>query len=127
MAKRRDNLEGLTTVDVVRQIIIPETQSLRLRYVDTLSTEAVSAPTYFVSHTWGRPFLELINSLKSYIRLSQDDEQSKNIFLWIDIFAVNQHEGLHQQSDLSGLHLAIQKAAKGTLVCFDIPGKLLTR
>ena len=125
---RHSELYGLSTQQVVTKLIIPETKEKHLRYVDILPEVCVSAPTYFVSHVWASPFLELVSSLQSYLNLSETDRKSKYIFLWIDIFAVNQHrESTEQASDLRDLHLAIKNATASTLVCLDNQGKLLTR
>ena len=124
---RQTDLRGKTTQEVVSKIIIPETIKKQIRYVDLISSPHVAKPTYFVSHYWGYRFLDLIESLKSYFSGVSDNDRA-NIYLWIDIFAVNQHRGSDQQTtDLENLHLAIHESGKGTLVCMDNKGTLLTR
>jgi hypothetical protein len=92
--------------------------------VDILPSEYVSTPTYFASHVWSSPFVDLVQSLKYYI---DGEHEKEEVFVWIDIFAVNQHrDSGNQASDLNGLHVALQKSAK-TIVCMDREAKLLTR
>ena len=125
---RENDLDGLSTQDVVTQIVIPRTLEKQVRYVDLIPPNCVSSPTYFVSHVWGCPFLDLVASIQSALGLNEDDEKSAETFLWIDIFAVNQHRTNNEQaSDLMSLHKAIQQSSAATLVCIDVNGKLLTR
>ena len=126
--EHHNQLQSLTTSQVVTQIVIPATKEKAVRYVDFIPSDCVSTPTYFISHTWGSPFLDLIRSLKAFIPYSETDPISKTTFVWLDIFAVNQiTTSTEQSTDLKSLHRAIQEATKGTLVCLDLNCKLLTR
>lgn len=67
--------------------------------------------------------MDLIESLREYI----GDAPKEEIFVWVDIFAVNQHRDSGTQgTDLQGLNIAL-KEAKETVVCIDQNAKLLTR
>ena len=67
--------------------------------------------------------MALVESLREYI----GDKTTTDVFVWIDIFAVNQHrDSGTQASDLSGLSVAVEKSKK-TIVCMDANAKLLTR
>ena len=126
--RKNSKLSGLSTQEVVNKIILPATKKKQLRYVDLISPACVSAPTYFVCHHWGSSFTDMIDSLESIIRLKENDEKSKTTFLWIDIFAVNQHRSANQQAlDLLNLQGAIQETKIATLVCVDRCAKILTR
>ena len=121
--KNLDNLENRSTEEVVAEIVVPDTRKNKCRYVDLLPKNSVSLPTYFASHVWSAPFLDLIDSLREYI----GDNVKQDVFVWIDIFAVNQHrDSGSQASDLQGLNIAIEKS-KSTIVCMDTNATLLTR
>ena len=124
---RNHDLKGLSTQDVVTKIVIPETSDTKVRYVDLIPNSAVSVPNYFASHVWSSPFLDLVESLSQYILLDEADEESKSVFVWIDIFAVKQHRSADQANDLKNLHEAIKNSKISVLVCLDSNLKLLTR
>ena len=112
------------------KIVIPKTISTKCRYLDLIPPSCVSKPTHFASHVWSSPFLDLISSLRDYIG-SQKVDLSKNFveefYIWIDIFAVNQHRDSGMQgADLSCLHIAIKESME-TLVCIDENSLILTR
>ena len=48
------------------------------------------------------------------------------VFLWLDIFAINQHPGTNQQNDLMGLKEVVEDADK-TLMVLDRQDAVLTR
>ena len=125
--KRKDDLIGQSTYDVVVKLIVPETIHTKCRYVDLIPSECVSTPTYFASHVWASPFLNLVESIRQHFDYQGDEEECKSIFIWIDIFAVNQHISDNQDKDLSNLYLAVKNSELGTLVCLDTKGDLLTR
>ena len=122
-----NTLENLTTQEVVNEIIIPRTKHSMNRYINKLSPSVVNFPTYFVSHVWSALFLDLIASLSHEIKLKESDEESRNVFVWIDIFAINQQKIDGQKFDLATLPRAIVEATKGTLVCVDNKGQLFNR
>ena len=116
-------LKNLSTQDVVDQIVKPATLLNKSRYVDLIPKDCVSLPTYFASHVWIAPFLDIVESLREHI----GDNARDDVFVWIDIFAVNQHrDSGTQESDLKGLNTAVEKSRK-TIVCIDANAKLLTR
>ncbi len=101
--KYNDMLTSFTAKDVVKKIIIPETSFAKVRYVDILPATVVSTPTYFASHVWSEPFLDLVDSLKYFIEGNNNKGKKEEVFVWIDIFAVNQHAGsTYQSEDLNG-------------------------
>lgn len=59
------------------------------------ATAAAAAPLFFCSHAWARPFQRLVDSLVSFL----DGADPEGTFVWIDVFAINQHDPL---SDLRG-------------------------
>ena len=122
-------MTSLTTQEVVTKIIIPETEKTLCRYVDLLTETPVSKPDYFVSHVWGAPFLDLVETLRIRFNLKDKliDDKLKPIFIWVDIFAINQHDTANKTADLANLHKAITLARSGTLVCLDKGGQLLRR
>ena len=58
---------GMTTYEVVRDIIKPLTRQRRCRYVElpeVVATDCVGPASLFVSHTWGAPFGLLVGGLR---------------------------------------------------------------
>lgn len=107
---------------MTQEIIIPKTKENQCRFVDLLDEKDVGRVTYFISHVWASPFSHLIESLEEQLQ----GEDDTSIFLWIDIFAVNQHGGDAMEYDLSSLGKMVE-ISKATLVCLDKKGRLLTR
>ena len=89
------------------------------RYVDLLAQwgngGAVSQcrPFYFISHGWGRPFSELVEMItehfspgrqRAWRRGDMGEElpvlTPSEVFLWLDVFALNQHPDVQQVGDL---------------------------
>lgn len=117
--------ELATTTEVVARIIKPATEEHRCRYYELgdaaslgggdlwqgsvparpgtpeagddarASPAAAAAPLFFCSHAWARPFRRVVDSLVSFL----DGADPGGTFVWVDIFAVNQHDPL---SDLRG-------------------------
>lgn len=47
----------------------------------------VGQPHYFVSHSWGGNFMDMVRRIKSELK----DENPENVYLWIDMFSLNLH------------------------------------
>ncbi len=91
----------MSTQDVVTKMIIPSTAEKKVRYTDLLPSKVVSTPIYFVSHVWSEPFLDMIESVKYHV-----NDPAEDVFIWLDIFAVNQHRGTSDQTnDLQGKNI----------------------
>ena len=73
-----------TTGDVCFKIVMPFSLERSCRFVDTLEAEHVDQSDAFASHCWGASFLDLVAALKHVLEPHQ--------VVWIDIFAVLQHE-----------------------------------
>ena len=78
----REDCAGLTTLDVVLQIIKPETEERKCRYVELIEAGNVGRATKFVSHTWRAPFRDLVAAIVYAL-----DEDT---IVWLDVFAVLQ-------------------------------------
>lgn len=51
-------------------------------------------PNFFISHRWGSPFSHLLTALKKDIGDKEGNHADKpDVFVWLDVFAVNQHPG----------------------------------
>jgi hypothetical protein len=120
--KDNPTFENLSTKEIVDQHIIPETSKNKCRYLDILSGDDRGHAQYFVSHVWDLPFSFMVGCLRSHFA----GQEPKKIFLWIDIFAVNQHGGDQMDYDLNNLERRIEQSSQ-TLVCLDQNGKVLTR
>ena len=73
-----------TTADVCFQIVIPHSRERSCRYVEQLDDADVGPSDAFASHCWGASFLDLVAALIHVLEPNQ--------YVWIDIFAVLQHE-----------------------------------
>lgn len=68
---------------------------------------AVGKAEYFVSHCWGDTFQKLMEQLLLFYR---HKGTSGTVYFWIDIFAINQHEG-GISADLAKMHTVIQESS----------------
>ena len=77
------DVAGLTTAEVVRTYVKPETARAECSYADLLAHLEGPAPvTRFVSHSWSNRFEDLVDALGAF-ELSES--------FWICAFAMNQH------------------------------------
>ena len=74
--------------DVVELIVKPATEVERVSFIDLMSPGLYVKPTAFVSHAFGNPFHLLVKSLLSHFR----DAVPSEVFVWIDVFIINQHD-----------------------------------
>lgn len=74
--------KNMTTRDIVNKIIIPITFNNKKCFIDLIPEQYKGKPEFFVSHAWDDIFYYGIDNLiiKPF-----------NMFLWIDIFCINQH------------------------------------
>ena len=120
--------QSMSTGAVVYDIIKPEVKEAGCRYVDLISERkrewAISKGKryFFISHGWGRPFMELVEQLRSHFKSAQ----AQDVFVWLDIFAINQNEGSSQGDDLAQLKEVVEDAEQ-TLMILDKEGSVLTR
>lgn len=115
--------DTMTTDEVVNQIIIPETIGIRTEFVQRVkhiemfcsdlrydhrnkysvvtkgtahSKRSVShhiSKTYFFSHCWQMPFVNMVSIIENVGRETNGDVVSfaKHSYFWIDVFCKNQH------------------------------------
>ncbi|GFR45284.1 hypothetical protein Agub_g6392, partial [Astrephomene gubernaculifera] len=103
------------TGQVVQELIKGFTVGRQSRFTDLMPTRHVKRPDYFISHKWDSPFHYLVRSVRDYLSGAVPGE----VYVWLDIFAVNQHPGQEQQDDMAQLKNAITIASGGTLVVLD--------
>ena len=87
----REDCAGLTTLDVVLQIIKPETEGRKCRYVELIEAGSVGRAKFFVSHTWRAPFRDLVAAIAFVL--------GEDAIVWLDVFAVlqwNAEDGLSE-------------------------------
>jgi hypothetical protein len=114
---------GATTRDVVNLVVKPATgPGLATRYADLLPREQVGSPAAFVSHAFDNRFSLLLDALTAHF--AGDD--AARVYVWLDIFAVNQH---NPGADLYGgdvLQLTLA-GAHTTCAVLDAQGCTLSR
>jgi hypothetical protein len=118
--------EDLTTQQVADRVILHETQHQQCRYVDLLDSKHVGPVTYFVSHRWQASFRDLVRLVDNYcstLHSSRLELNPDKTFLWIDLFAVNQHS---PAADLAAIKDVIACSVQ-TLLCIDRDQQVLTR
>mmetsp|Transcript_40515 Transcript_40515/g.41344 ORF Transcript_40515/g.41344 Transcript_40515/m.41344 type:complete len:561 (+) Transcript_40515:175-1857(+) len=84
----RDVLEGLSTTDVCNKFIISSTLEMKTSYCEMISSANEGntlQATVFISHPWELKFLDVIDAIINYFKLSPDT------IIWMDIFSRNQH------------------------------------
>ncbi len=87
----REKFVGLTTKEVCETIIKPATESCKLSYCEMLLQENdtsvfVSPAKVFISHAWGKQFLEMLDALFYHF------ESNLDVIVWIDTLSNNQHK-----------------------------------
>ncbi|KAG1663281.1 hypothetical protein FOA52_006322 [Chlamydomonas sp. UWO 241] len=137
---------NLTTRDVVQEVVKPMCKTTE-SYVQMMhrlapETDAVSrgASFYYVSHTWTRPFSELLVMLKEHFSPEIQAKWRKpgepilewsEVYVWLDMFAMNQHtpkdiDFKERWRLLLGLRDMVQDARQ-TLMVLDGDGEVLDR
>ena len=110
------------------------------RYVDLIEDDSGTAVSggrsfFFISHGWGRPFVELVDQIIEHFKPENQAVwrpkgasilKWEEIFVWLDIFAINQNEGVSQGDDLSQLKEVVEDCDQ-TLMVLDNEGSVLTR
>jgi len=104
----------MTVKQVVEEIIIPATREKKCSFIDQLRPGMYVAPHAFISHAFSNPISIIVESLRSYFK----DAVYAEIYVWIDIFIINQHnpsDDLHGGETLK----ATIEASGFVLVCLD--------
>mmetsp|Transcript_24372 Transcript_24372/g.29543 ORF Transcript_24372/g.29543 Transcript_24372/m.29543 type:complete len:682 (-) Transcript_24372:396-2441(-) len=151
---RKEEIGNLTTKDVVECIIKPETAELKSRYLLKIEEDLEDAAqndlyylhgemtgkaNMFVSHCWDYKFADLVETLARLEdkifrkKLSEErgftfNEKAKDIYIWLDIFCINQHDPSILCSPESTLRMreSVQEIGQTILVLtpFDRPKAL---
>ena len=123
----------LKTFEVVNQIVKPEVEERKCRYVDLIDDpNGVSRgkDIWFISHTWSQTFIELVGQIKEHFkpinqaiwRNGEATLEWRDIYVWLDILAINQN---FSGNDLSQLHEVIKFSQQTLMVMGD--GSCLSR
>jgi len=87
----RQALRGLTTSQVKLRVFAPLTAATRQSLCEQLQAQGdpcVGVATWFVSHAWARPFLELLEALEHFF---DGEAQGHDTIVWLDLVSVVQH------------------------------------
>jgi hypothetical protein len=101
--------------DVVQKIVKPETQDRLCRYVEIIPEVSVGRTEYFVSHVWKNKFHDTVALIAEKCKELRDTTGLNVDFVWIDIFAVNQHKGGGMVEDLASLKVVVNDSWYGIL------------
>uniref|UniRef100_A0A7S0WYR7 Uncharacterized protein n=1 Tax=Chlamydomonas leiostraca TaxID=1034604 RepID=A0A7S0WYR7_9CHLO len=116
-----------TSLQVVHDLVLPATQSWRCRYVDVTDKGFVGNATYYVSHNLQAPFHQMVDSIRQRFFSPTGDPlpEAAEAYLWIDIFAVNQHV-IGPKAEYLQM-AAVMAGCTGHLVCLDRKCRTLSR
>ena len=104
----------MTVKEVVDEIIKPATKDRDCSFIDQLRPNMYVVPHAFISHAFGNPFTIIVESLKSYFK----DAIFSEVYVWIDVFIINQHRPGDDLHD--GLTLKATIEVSGSVVvCLD--------
>ena len=111
------NLWHRPTFEVVKDIISPLTASKQCSYTELLNASTVGKAEIFVSHAWLNPFGLLVASVRKFISDCKTKGREYR-FIWLDVFAMTQHSGSFQASELEQIEETVI-TADTTLVVLD--------
>ena len=100
------------TRDVAFKYIKPATALHRNRFYEQLPPKSVGPPDLFVSHMQDATFVDVVAQIESSLL----DADPARVFLWMDVFAINQHG---MSSDLDFLQLCLLATKNGTLMVME--------
>eukprot|EP00873_Tetraselmis_striata_P006715 jgi/Tetstr1/426979/TSEL_017192.t1 len=100
------------TRDVVFKFIKPSTAKNQCRFYEQLPPHAVSRPDLFISHMQDATFLDVVRQVEQALC----DADPNNVFVWMDIFVINQHS---IGNDLPYLQACLLAAKRGTLMVME--------
>lgn len=103
-AKTRD-----VVTNFIKPITLDPSTGRVCRFFELLPASSVRRPDYFISHMFDAHFVDVVDSIAR--KLANYDPSA--VFLWMDIFAVNQHS---LESDLELLHACLFATRHGTLM-----------
>jgi WD40 repeat protein len=113
---------AMSTEAVVTRLIMPATHALGRCSVARAAPSACGAPLAFVSHAFRNPLSLLLAALRDHFR----DALPEDVYVWLDIFAINQHNPGADLHDGKTLACTIA-AAHAVLVILDTHATPLTR
>ena len=117
----------LTTGEFVRDCVVPTTAVRRCRLADTLDPKDVwsmdkGMPFYFISHAFSNKFGLLMATLVDHFSVRNPEE----VFIWLDVFAINQHDTDSELNEGLTLKQTI-RLSECTLVVLDKSALPLSR
>ncbi|KAI8812253.1 hypothetical protein BJ742DRAFT_793534 [Cladochytrium replicatum] len=111
----RASLKSLTTLEVVARFIRPKTTRLTSLVHSIAASPTTPRPvlgpaTWFVSHVWNQPFLELVDAISGFFggavwgtfatpKTVSDSTPREDVVLWIDIFCLPQSDPTAKSAD----------------------------
>ena len=104
----------MTVKQVQEEIIIPATNDLKCSFIDKLLPNMYVTPHAFISHAFNNQLIIMVESLKAYFKGAVFAE----IYVWIDIFIINQHRPGDDLLDGRTLKATIE-ASESVVVCLD--------
>ena len=85
------------TTDDVRKMVIDYTnheEDNKISYCDhvkKVNPNDVGVATVYVCHAWNYLFVDVVDALRNHFHDNDDASSEDNVYIWFDLFCVNQH------------------------------------
>jgi len=116
-----EGIDKLVTNDFVEKWVRDPKVTGNSRMIDVpslVSPEDVGLPQYFISHAWKSTLGKLMSTVEEFLANASEDT-----YVWIDCFAVNQHQDNPENAaDVAAFEEVIKQCTAGTIVVIDMEG-----
>jgi tetratricopeptide (TPR) repeat protein len=100
---------GLSTGEVCASVIVELTSSRGCSLVELVRPSERGVVTHFVSHPWADPFLVTAHAVLEEAE-RWELVSGRRAFLWMDVFAINQHKMTKQLYSQGDIHRILHEA-----------------
>eukprot|EP00184_Porphyridium_aerugineum_P001286 CAMPEP_0184697210 /NCGR_PEP_ID=MMETSP0313-20130426/4241_1 /TAXON_ID=2792 /ORGANISM="Porphyridium aerugineum, Strain SAG 1380-2" /LENGTH=716 /DNA_ID=CAMNT_0027155975 /DNA_START=160 /DNA_END=2310 /DNA_ORIENTATION=- len=107
------DIDEMTTQQVVEDIIVPLTRTgQKISYIEHVQKGVMGyvvkpLATHFVSHAWEDKFVSVIECVRNSVAVREMGQE--NVFLWVDMFSVNQHHRVTTIHDADFFYTTLQE------------------
>ncbi|MEW5300975.1 MAG: hypothetical protein WDW36_003861 [Sanguina aurantia] len=126
------NPATLTTADAVRLVILPATARHQCRLTDLISPQHTGQPHFVICHSWQSNFGDLLTQLARHLHIDLNSplasQEKAQMFVWLDVCAVNQHLSSQRKSlSVSSVKAVVSHSLRGTLLMLDAQQSAMSR
>ncbi|KAJ3132305.1 Kinesin light chain 3 [Physocladia obscura] len=124
-----DRLQGKTTTDICKEVVVPWTQHHKSSVCDLLAksdnpkqAEVVAEASWFISHAWKYQFLDVVSTLNLFFSNRKDVglmDKNEDPVVWFDLFTNSQHNTSERPFEWwqTTFMEAVQKIRNVVMVC----------